>query len=215
MVDREVTLSWADLTSRKLVERPVTMTCVPNEVGGIYLSTTNFTGVLLADVLKEVRVRRGADQVFTHQRRGVDLRHSDYDADRPSQAGDAGDRNERRAAADRARFPGSDAGPGALRVRVRDQVDHRYRTHHVRRAARLLAAARLGQRAPIKTMSRINNPGAFGRVGEDSAITGVAWAQTKGIEKVEVRLDHGQWQTAEPSTEVNADTWRMFDCGDG
>ena len=56
---------------------------------------------------------------------------------------------------------------------------------------------------------------AFGRVGEDSAITGVAWAQTKGIEKVEVRLDHGQWQTAEPSTEVNADTWRMFDCGDG
>jgi hypothetical protein len=64
-------------------------------------------------------------------------------------------------------------------------------------------------------MSRIDNPGAFGRVGEDPVITGVAWAQTKGIDKVEVRLDHGQWQTAELSTEVNADTWRMFDCGDG
>jgi uncharacterized membrane protein HdeD (DUF308 family) len=65
MVDRELTLSWADLTSRRLIERPVTMTCVSNEVGGPYLSTTNFTGVLLADVLKEVGVRRGADQVFT------------------------------------------------------------------------------------------------------------------------------------------------------
>jgi hypothetical protein len=50
-------------------------------------------------------VRRGADQVFTHQRRRVDLRHSDCDADRPSQTGHAGDRNEGRAAADRARFP--------------------------------------------------------------------------------------------------------------
>lgn len=32
-------------------------------------------------------------------------------------------------------------------------------------------------------MSRIDNPGAFGRVGEDPVITGVAWAQTKGIDK--------------------------------
>ena len=61
MVDQELTLSWADLTSRRLIERPVTMTCVSNEVGGPYLSTTNFTGVLLADVLKEVGVRRGAE----------------------------------------------------------------------------------------------------------------------------------------------------------
>jgi molybdopterin-dependent oxidoreductase-like protein protein len=34
MVDRELTLTWADLTSRRLIERPVTMTCVSNEVGG-------------------------------------------------------------------------------------------------------------------------------------------------------------------------------------
>ncbi|MGH8922737.1 MAG: molybdopterin-dependent oxidoreductase, partial [Actinomycetes bacterium] len=47
MVDRELTLDWANLTSRPLVERTVTMTCVSNEVGGPYLSTANFTGVLL------------------------------------------------------------------------------------------------------------------------------------------------------------------------
>ena len=35
-----------------------------------------------------------------------------------------------------------------------------------------------GQQAPIKTMSRIDNPGAFGRVNPGSPITGVAWAQT-------------------------------------
>jgi hypothetical protein len=67
-----------------------------------------------------------------------------------------------------------------------------------------------GQRAPIKTMSRIGSPGEFGRVGPDSPITGIAWAHTEGIDKVEVRVDHGQWQPAELSTEVNIDTWRMF-----
>jgi len=41
-------------------------------------------------------------------------------------------------------------------------------------------------------------------------ITGIAWAQAKGIEKVEVRVDHGERQPAELSTEVNVDTWRMF-----
>jgi DMSO/TMAO reductase YedYZ molybdopterin-dependent catalytic subunit len=52
MVDRELMLNWADLKSRKLIERPVTMTCVSNEIGGPYISTANFTGVLLADILK-------------------------------------------------------------------------------------------------------------------------------------------------------------------
>jgi hypothetical protein len=67
-----------------------------------------------------------------------------------------------------------------------------------------------GQRAPIKTMSRIDSPGPFERVSPDTTITGVAWAQTRGIERVEVRLDHGRWQLAELSTEVSVDTWRMF-----
>ncbi|MGH3773695.1 MAG: molybdopterin-dependent oxidoreductase, partial [Pseudonocardiaceae bacterium] len=67
-----------------------------------------------------------------------------------------------------------------------------------------------GQRAPIKTMSRIDSPGPFERVSPGTPITGVAWAQTRGIENVEVRLDHGEWRPAELATEVNVDTWRMF-----
>ncbi|XVV06000.1 hypothetical protein ACQPW3_11685 [Actinosynnema sp. CA-248983] len=67
------------------------------------------------------------------------------------------------------------------------------------------------KRAPIKTMSRIDRPKGFERVsaGEFTA-AGVAWAQHKGIDKVEVRLDGGPWQPATLSTEVNVDTWRMW-----
>jgi hypothetical protein len=59
-------------------------------------------------------------------------------------------------------------------------------------------------------MSRIDSPGAFGKISPDTPITGIAWVQTKGIDKVEVRVDHGEWRPAELSPEVNLDTWRMF-----
>ncbi|HXT44894.1 MAG TPA: hypothetical protein VN748_12415 [Pseudonocardiaceae bacterium] len=60
-----------------------------------------------------------------------------------------------------------------------------------------------GQRAPIKTISGSTVPAHSGRVRPDSPITGIAWAHTQGIDKVEVHVDHGQWQPAELSTEVN------------
>ena len=210
MVDREVTLSWADLTSRKLIERPVTMTCVSNEVGGPYLSTTNFTGVLLADVLKEVGVRRGADQVFTTSVDGWTCGTPTATLTDPArQAMLVIGMNGEPLPIEHG-FPVRMLVPGLYGFVSGTKwiTDMELTTFAAQRAYWLQRG--WGQRAPIKTMSRIDSPGAFGRVGEDSAITGVAWAQTKGIEKVEVRVDHGQWQPAELSTEVNADTWRMF-----
>ena len=41
-------------------------------------------------------------------------------------------------------------------------------------------------------------------------VAGIAWAQTKGIAKVEVRVDGGAWQAAQLSTEVSKNTWRMW-----
>jgi hypothetical protein len=38
-------------------------------------------------------------------------------------------------------------------------------------------------------------------------LAGVAWAQTVGIERVEVRIDDGPWQAATLSAPVNDDTW--------
>ena len=57
---------------------------------------------------------------------------------------------------------------------------------------------------PVKTMARIDTP----RTGSDArgevAIGGVAWAVHRGISKVQVRIDEGEWLDAElggvPST---------------
>ena len=67
------------------------------------------------------------------------------------------------------------------------------------------------QKAPIKTMSRIDSPQGFAKVPAGRVtVAGIAWAQHRGIDRVEVRVDNGPWQSAELSTEVNVDTWRMW-----
>ncbi|MFY9808077.1 MAG: molybdopterin-dependent oxidoreductase [Pseudonocardiaceae bacterium] len=210
MVDREVTLTWSDLTSRTLVERPVTMTCVSNEVGGPYLSTSNFTGVLLTDLLAEVGVARGADQVFTTSVDGWTCGTPTTTLVDPArQAMLVIGMNGEPLPIEHG-FPVRLLVPGLYGFVSGTKwiTDMELTTFDAKRAYWLQRG--WGQRAPIKTMSRIDSPGAFARVRPDTPITGVAWAQTRGIEKVEVRIDHGQWRPTELSTEVNADTWRMF-----
>ncbi len=63
LVDRPLTLTIADLRRRRIVHRWVTLTCVSNEVGGDLVGNALWTGVLLSDLLKEARVRPGADAV--------------------------------------------------------------------------------------------------------------------------------------------------------
>ncbi len=38
-------------------------------------------------------------------------------------------------------------------------------------------------------------------------MAGVAWAPDRGIEKVEVSVDDGDWQTATLATEISPATW--------
>ncbi|MGH3882178.1 MAG: molybdopterin-dependent oxidoreductase [Pseudonocardiaceae bacterium] len=210
MVDRELTLNWADLTSRPLVERTVTMTCVSNEIGGPYISTANFTGVLLADILQEAGLQRGADQVFTTSVDGWTCGTPTADIADPSrQAMLVIGMNSEPLPIEHG-FPVRMivAGLYGFVSATKWITDMELTTFDAKRAYWLQRD--WAQRAPIKTMSRIDSPGSFGRVSRDTPITGVAWAQTRGIEKVELRVDRGEWRPAELSTEVNVDTWRMF-----
>jgi hypothetical protein len=67
------------------------------------------------------------------------------------------------------------------------------------------------QQAPIKTESRIDVPGSGGQVKPgQTAVAGVAWAQHKGIEAVEVRVDSGPWHQARLAEVPGLDTWRQW-----
>jgi hypothetical protein len=65
--------------------------------------------------------------------------------------------------------------------------------------------------APIKTESRIDVPRRDDavQVGR-TPIAGIAWAQHRGIAKVEVRIDDGPWAEAKLGTDVTVDAWRQW-----
>lgn len=210
MVDREITLSFRDLISRKLIEVPLTMTCVSNEIGGPYISTAYFTGVLVADILADVGVQGGADQALSTSVDG-------WTCGTPTAAlTDPGGKAMLVIAMNGEPLPVEHGFPVRMVVPglygyvsgTKWIADLELTTFQARQAYWLQRG--WAQRAPIKTMSRIDSPGPFALVSPDTPITGVAWAQTRGISKVEVRIDHGPWQPAELSTEVSLDTWRMF-----
>jgi hypothetical protein len=67
------------------------------------------------------------------------------------------------------------------------------------------------QQAPIKTESRIDVPRQASEIAAGPVqVAGVAWAQHKGIDAVEVRVDQGPWQPARLAAVPNIDTWRQW-----
>jgi sulfite oxidase len=65
--------------------------------------------------------------------------------------------------------------------------------------------------APIRTFSRIDVPRPFARVAAGKvAVAGVAWAQRRGVGRVEVRVDGGAWSPARLAAAANIDTWRQW-----
>ncbi|HEY2765255.1 MAG TPA: molybdopterin-dependent oxidoreductase [Pseudonocardiaceae bacterium] len=210
MVDRELTLDWAALTSRPLVVRTVTMTCVSNEIGGSYISNANFTGVPLSDILAEAGVRHGADQLVTTSVDGWTCGTPTAGVLDPArQAMLVIGMNSEPLPIEHG-FPVRMLVPGLYGYvsGTKWLVDMEFTTFEAKQAYWIERG--WAQQAPIKTMSRIDRPGGFGEISPDSPLTGIAWAQTRGIEKVEVRIDHGAWRVAELSTEVSPDTWRMW-----
>ncbi|MBW4721536.1 molybdopterin-dependent oxidoreductase [Saccharothrix obliqua] len=208
MVDRELVLTYEDLLSRPLVERTISLCCVSNEVGGRYISTANFIGVSLRDLLTEAGVRPGADQLVTRSADGWTCGTPVEDV-----GGDAllaiGMNGEPLPAEHG--FPVRMVVPGLYGFvsATKWLVDAELTTfadfdaYWVKRD--------WARRAPIKTMSRIDRPKAFEQVPAGRFVAaGVAWAQHKGVDKVEVRIDGGAWRTTTLSTEVNVDTWRMW-----
>jgi DMSO/TMAO reductase YedYZ molybdopterin-dependent catalytic subunit len=208
MVDKEVTLSFQDLVNMGLDEYSITMTCVSNEVGGGLVGTAKWLGVPIRDVLAMAGPQSGADMVLSKSVDG-------YTASTPLEAVTDDNRQAIFAVAMNGEplpfehgFPVRMVVPGlygyvsatkwVTEIKVTTfEADEAYWTPRGYDAE-----------APIKMSSRIDTPRVDKQIGAGPAkIAGVAWAQTVGIERVEVSIDNGDWQAATLSTPINADTW--------
>src|SRR5205814_9746317 len=62
MVDRPMTISFADLIARPLIERDITLNCVSNPVGGPYIGNARWIGAAWKPLLEEAGVRSSASE---------------------------------------------------------------------------------------------------------------------------------------------------------
>ncbi|MGW6010137.1 sulfite oxidase [Streptomyces sp. NPDC055210] len=214
-VTRPVTLTFDDLLRRELIERDITLTCVSNEVGGPYVGNARWIGVRLADLLAECGVKppsKGgrADQLVSRSVDGMTIGSPVEDVmDGRDALLAVGMNGEPLPFAHgfpvRMLVPGLFGYVSACKwikdIELTSFDD--YDAYWVKRD--------WARQAPIKTQSRIDTPKPFARPKAGSVmVAGVAWAQHRGIDKVEVRVDDGPWQEARLAAEDSRDTWRQW-----
>ena len=210
MVDRELLLSYADLTARAQIESDITLTCVSNEVGGQLVGNARWQGIRLDALLDEAGVQAGANQVVG---RSIDNYTCGFPVAAATDGRDAliaiGMNGEPLPLVHG--FPVRLVVPGLygyvsatkwlkeIEITTFEAFDHYW------------ARREWSDQAPIKIQSRIDTPGPLDSVpAGPGTIAGMAWAQTRGIAKVEVQIDDGPWQEAELAEEVANTTWRQW-----
>ncbi|WP_158079516.1 molybdopterin-dependent oxidoreductase, partial [Actinomadura sp. CNU-125] len=209
-VDRPMEITFGELLDRALVERDITLSCVSNQVGGDLAGNARWLGAPLARLLREAGVRRGADQILSRAADGMTI-------------GTALD-------------PVLDGRDALLAVAMNGEplpVKHGFPVRMVvpglfgyvsatkwvvdlkitRFAAEQAYWTERGyaERAPVETFSRIDVPRPLARVQAGRvAVAGTAWAQHRGVQAVEWRVDDGPWREAELAPVPSSDTWRQW-----
>lgn len=209
MVDREVTLRFADLDRFDAVERVVTLTCVSNPVGGELISNAVWTGYRVADLLAEAGVQAGSDMVLSTSVDG-------WTAGTPVEALTSDDAllaigmNGEPLPIEHG-YPARLVVPGLYGYVSATKWVVDLELTRFDRAEAYWTKLGWAPRGPIKTESRIDVP----RAGQDVPVGpvtfgGVAWAQDRGVRTVEVQIDDGDWQQAALGAAYSNDTWRLW-----
>ena len=209
-VESELTLAYDDLLEMPMIERDITLTCVSNDVGGPYVGGARWLGVPLSDLLDRVGVGSKADQIFSTDVDGMTISTPLEMALAQKDAMLAIGMNGQPLPEEHG-FPARMVIPGLYGfISATKWISRMTLTTYDEKRAywteRGWATA-----APIKIASRIDTPQSFATIDRgDTFIGGVAWAQTRGIGKVEVKIDGGGWQEAELGPQVGVDYWRQW-----
>ncbi|MEU3600559.1 molybdopterin-dependent oxidoreductase [Streptomyces sp. NPDC006798] len=214
-VTRPRTYTLRQLLARPLIERDITLTCVSNEVGGPYAGNARWLGVPLAALLRDAGVKPpsqggGADQLVARSVDGMTLGSPVEDVMDGRDAMLAVGMNGEPLPFDHG-FPVRMLVPGLYGyvsackwiTDIELTTFDAYDPYWVKR--------KWARRAPVKTQSRIDTPKPFARPAAGPVtVAGVAWAQRRGITRVQVRIDDGPWRDADLAAQAGIDTWRQW-----
>ena len=210
MVDREIVYRFDDLAKLELVEAMVTLTCVSNPVGGDLIGNAVWTGYRVRDLLAAAGIHPDADMVMSTSIDGftagtpVEALTDDRDAilaitmngqPLPIEHG----------------YPARLVVPGLYGYVSATKWIVDLEVTRFDRAEAYWTALGWAARGPIKTQSRVDVPKS-GQVVPAGPVRfgGVAWAQHRGLNGVEVQIDDDPWQPAQLGASYNDDTWRLW-----
>lgn len=207
MVEHPITITFAELLALPLTEKAVTLACVSNVVGGDLIGNATWLGYPINELLARAKPAADADMVLS---RSVD----GFTASTPLEAL-TDDRGALLAVGMNGEplpfehgFPVRMVVPGLYGyVSATKWVTEMTVTRFDRDTAYWTRNG-WSPLGPIKTESRIDVPRNGEKVAAGTVtIAGVAWAQTRGIDKVEVRIDSEPWREATLARAISADTW--------
>ena len=209
MVNNPLQFTYKELTDRPVFELDDTISCVSNEVGGNLVGNARWLGIRLDDLVKEASPYGSADQVMGHSIDG-------FTAGFPLAALDSRDAmiaigmNGELLPIDHG-FPARIIVPGLYGYVSATKWLSRIELTRFDQAQGYWIPRGWSVQAPIKTASRIDTPiiGSNVKAGK-RVIAGVAWAPTRGISKVEVRVNNGAWRPATLGPALAKTTWRQW-----
>jgi len=210
LVEEEVTLSFAELLDAALVEATITLTCVSNTVGGDLAGNATWLGLPVRDLLARAGVQPEADMVLSRSADG-------FTASTPL-AALTDDRDALLAVAMNGEvlplehgFPVRMVVPGLYGYVSATKWVTELEVTRFAVATAYWTDRGWDARGPIKTASRIDVPRSGSELAAGAvALGGTAWAQHRGVQRVQVQVDEGPWQDADLAATPGVDTWRQW-----
>lgn len=207
LVDNTFTLSYDQLKKLSATDLDATLECISNPVGGGLISSTRWTGVKLANVLKQAGVKDGVVEIVFTSADG-------YSESLPLES--AMNDNTLIAYATNGEALATEHGFPA-----RIYTPNRYGMKNPKWLVKIEAVSTpyigywvergWNKDAIVKSTSIIDS------VNTDQAATssivpmgGIAFAGSRGISRVEVQIDGGDWQSAQLKAPLSGLTWRLW-----
>ncbi len=206
LVNNPTTISYDELTKMPAVQQLATLECISNPVGGDLISTTQWTGVRLSDILNKAGLQDGV----------VEIKFTCSDGYTESLSMDAA-MDERTllvyamngmALPDVHGFPLRLYTPNRYGMKnpkwittiegIRDPYDGYWEVRG------------WDKQAIVKTTSAIDNVAKDAAANGAVPVGGIAFAGARGISKVEIAVDGGDWQPAELKQPLSPLTWVLW-----
>lgn len=212
-VENPYEISYSELLRRPLIERNITITCVSNPVGGGYAGGATWRGVLTRDLLREARVKnpdRSDLQVLSTSFNGFTISTplGALTDDRGAMLAVAmnGEPLPRTHG-----FPARLVTPGLYGMLGSTKWVTRLTVTTYADKKAYWTERGWTTKGEIKPTARIDVPGSFASVPAGRILVGgTAWAQRRGVARVQVSVDDGHWQDATMGPDVNVDYWRQW-----